>query len=392
MAKRRRAKKSSSRTIRSNSTDSGSALLGLAVLLVLIVIVAVAVGIAIVLIPLILIPMWMICKEWSRGIKMLISVLVIVIWLLLLPFALGFLREIVFQPEGERAVVYSENTPYPTTAPIITNFPLPTSTPITLPTLTKGMSGEDVATLQNRLIALRYLDGKADGQFGPKTERAVMDFQKKNGILENGIADTNTLDLLFSDTALGYYSGDLEWITRDNNPQYYGDTAQAHAIWDDVDAGKIIFADTYDRYESGRTILYMNDYSSDEEAPISDIEVYIKHCNPPEKIEIDEATKIAAYFFPYEIVRQWHEHGRSYFQPADKPDGDSYYICYYHLSEKGKIAHDNKEHSYPGAFCVVFVVNPDGFVDLFHYTWGVPDSIGSPSSVDWDFDFMKTDN
>jgi len=63
MAKRRRAKKSSSRTIRSNSTDSGSVLLGLAVLLVLIAIVSVAVGIVIVLIPLVLIPMWMILQE-----------------------------------------------------------------------------------------------------------------------------------------------------------------------------------------------------------------------------------------------------------------------------------------------------------------------------------------
>ena len=204
MAKRRRAKKSSSRTIRSNSTDSGSVLLGLAVLLVLIAIVSVAVGIVIVLIPLVLIPMWMICKKWSRGIKVLISILVIVIWLLLLPFALGFLREVVFEPEGERAAAYSESTPYPTITPIIINSPLPTSTPITLPTLTKGMSGEDVATLQDRLIDLRYLDGSADGQFGPKTEQAVKDFQRKNGLAINGVINADTCIVLFSDDALGF--------------------------------------------------------------------------------------------------------------------------------------------------------------------------------------------
>lgn len=56
-----------------------------------------------------------------------------------------------------------------------------------------------IVYLQNRLIELGYLSGSADGAYGKDTEKAVKNFQKNNGLHDNGIADVNTQRKLFSD-------------------------------------------------------------------------------------------------------------------------------------------------------------------------------------------------
>ncbi len=46
--------------------------------------------------------------------------------------------------------------------------------------------GEDVSELQSRLNSLGFDSGKADGIFGPETERAVIDFQHNRHLAEDG--------------------------------------------------------------------------------------------------------------------------------------------------------------------------------------------------------------
>ncbi len=66
-------------------------------------------------------------------------------------------------------------------------------------TLRVGTVSDAVADLQNRLIALGYLSGKADGNFGTKTSLALIAFQKANGLTADGIAGVKTLNKLNSD-------------------------------------------------------------------------------------------------------------------------------------------------------------------------------------------------
>lgn len=68
-------------------------------------------------------------------------------------------------------------------------------------TLRNGSRGAEVARLQQRLIDLKYLSGKADGIFGAGTHKAVVDFQKNNGLTADGIAGPKTLALLYSNDA-----------------------------------------------------------------------------------------------------------------------------------------------------------------------------------------------
>jgi N-acetylmuramoyl-L-alanine amidase len=56
--------------------------------------------------------------------------------------------------------------------------------------------GDDVVTLQQRLLALGFTVGRVDGRFGPHTERAVRDFQRNVGVPPDGTCGPATLKAL----------------------------------------------------------------------------------------------------------------------------------------------------------------------------------------------------
>jgi peptidoglycan hydrolase-like protein with peptidoglycan-binding domain len=58
--------------------------------------------------------------------------------------------------------------------------------------LQEGMKGADVKALQQRLAALKYYPGAADGQFGGNTIEAVWAFQEVNGISATGVVGPST--------------------------------------------------------------------------------------------------------------------------------------------------------------------------------------------------------
>ncbi|MBI4751643.1 MAG: penicillin-insensitive murein endopeptidase [Acidobacteria bacterium] len=66
--------------------------------------------------------------------------------------------------------------------------------------LTRGDSGPAVAELQAKLVRLGLLEKKAgsDGKFGPKTERAVMEFQQDHGLEPSGALTSETATSLES--------------------------------------------------------------------------------------------------------------------------------------------------------------------------------------------------
>lgn len=64
--------------------------------------------------------------------------------------------------------------------------------------LKQGMSGEDVTMLQAKLQRLGYYRGSLDGNFGPGTSNAVINFQIDRGLEADGIAGLVTLQALQS--------------------------------------------------------------------------------------------------------------------------------------------------------------------------------------------------
>ena len=87
-----------------------------------------------------------------------------------------------------------------------------TPTPTPVPTLSpeedagsyivlrRGSSGSEVRALQEALIELGFLSGKADGQFGAGTENAVIAFQRANNYPDTGLMDANIQAFLYIGT------------------------------------------------------------------------------------------------------------------------------------------------------------------------------------------------
>ncbi|MEN6328132.1 MAG: peptidoglycan-binding protein, partial [Syntrophomonas sp.] len=59
-----------------------------------------------------------------------------------------------------------------------------------------GSQGADVKELQTNLRALGYFQAKIDGHFGPKTEQAVIQFQKASNLTPDGIVGPETYNEL----------------------------------------------------------------------------------------------------------------------------------------------------------------------------------------------------
>ncbi|MDR7276141.1 L,D-transpeptidase family protein [Catenuloplanes atrovinosus] len=91
-------------------------------------------------------------------------------------------------------------------APTMSGIPTPgstgTPTPTGIPTagadgtLTRGESGPEILVLQQRLDALGYWNGPADGKFGPLTLQAVYAAQKAAGLERTGRADPALMSAL----------------------------------------------------------------------------------------------------------------------------------------------------------------------------------------------------
>ena len=60
----------------------------------------------------------------------------------------------------------------------------------------KRFTGDDVAALQERLSELGFDTGRADGVFGPQTEKALKGFQREYGLVSDGVCGPSTLRAL----------------------------------------------------------------------------------------------------------------------------------------------------------------------------------------------------
>ena len=96
----------------------------------------------------------------------------------------------------------SLNTPEPELPALATEAP----TPVPKITPNKGYKilrrkdkGDNVRRMQERLRELGYLNGTIDGAFGDQTWRAVINFQRANGLTPDGEAGPATLTVLFED-------------------------------------------------------------------------------------------------------------------------------------------------------------------------------------------------
>lgn len=188
-------------------------------------------------------------------------------------------------------------------------------------------------------------------------------------------------------------NADWEIITRDGHPRYYGSTSEAHKLWEDVDKGKIVYADSYYGYSS-ETILMMDGYSMGEKNEIiRGIEIYPENFEEPMAVSLEEAIQLADGYIPYDIIAKWYEYDRSYCIKPNDIQKDTCYVVNYHLTDAASDAYYAKEHTYSGSITIVFYADSvTGNVTVITIGFGTPRWMNSLEmngyeQVEWQFDF-----
>ena len=96
-------------------------------------------------------------------------------------------------------------------------------------TLKKGMMGEDVRWVQNRLVSLGY-DASTHGTYDDKTVSAVKAFQSQNGLTSDGVSGPQTFAILNSDNARRADDAPLSYTTLRIDDEKPGITPMQKAL------------------------------------------------------------------------------------------------------------------------------------------------------------------
>lgn len=77
-----------------------------------------------------------------------------------------------------------------------------------------GSSGQDVKTVQDKLLRWKYYDGSVDGVYGARTYRAVRRFQQKNGLNADGVVGPSTAQAMGISTTSSSSAGSTQGVNR----------------------------------------------------------------------------------------------------------------------------------------------------------------------------------
>ena len=183
---------------------------------------------------------------------------------------------------------------------------------------------------------------------------------------------------------------DLEIITLDGHPTYYGSVEQSHTVWDDVEKGKIQFGDK-DNGTNDKPIIAM--YASKDSDIISGLLINFEYFDEEAKVTPEEALTIAASYMPFDIMDKYYEYSGSKLIVPDesRKDDPSYYVVSYHLTDEGSEAYYANEHEYSGTINVIIQVLGD-YAQNIDFTSGTPRwmsslEINEYHSEDWTYDF-----
>lgn len=133
-------------------------------------------------------------------------------------------------------------------------------------TLRFGSRGSEVVRLQQGLQSRGYYNSSIDGIYGRITERAVINFQRDNGLVVDGIAGRQTQTSLYNRTTTAsrgtsssrsYTSDDLFWLARiieaeAGGEPYNGKVAVGNVVLNRVNSSEFpntIYAVIFDYHE-----------------------------------------------------------------------------------------------------------------------------------------------
>lgn len=90
--------------------------------------------------------------------------------------------------------------------------------------LKKGSKGGEVSEVQRRLKKWGYYSGAVDGIYGENTRKAVINFQKKNGLTADGVVGLNTYAALGMNDSYNVLKKDYNVTSGSSTPSGYTST------------------------------------------------------------------------------------------------------------------------------------------------------------------------
>lgn len=186
---------------------------------------------------------------------------------------------------------------------------------------------------------------------------------------------------------------DWEIITREGHPTYYGSMTLAHSVWSDVERGKIIFSDEYERW-SDESIMSIESYKGSD--LIRGIEVSVSNCQPAVVISLEELLPVVATYMPFDILDVYYVYdGSALIRPKIVGEKDDcYYTIRYVLTDAASEAYYSNEHEYSGSLDVIIRTDTENHVRSFQIQFGRPRWMSSldqngMQSVEWECDLYN---
>jgi len=96
-------------------------------------------------------------------------------------------------------------------------------------TLYWGSQGDDVRTVQDKLLRWKFYDGKVDGIYGARTYRAVRRFQAKHGLTVDGVVGPTTAVALGIPAAAAAAPASAQGVSRSADLQLLARTIHGEA-------------------------------------------------------------------------------------------------------------------------------------------------------------------
>lgn len=180
---------------------------------------------------------------------------------------------------------------------------------------------------------------------------------------------------------------DLDIITRNGHPTYYGEMQQAHSFWNDIEKGKIVFSDDFQDEYTDDTILSVGKNSKDSD--IRNIEIYFQNMQDATDITLDKAVSVVGEYLPYDILEEWYKFDKSYsLIPETQSKEDEIYVASYSLEK------EQHSTSYYGSVDVIIAVNKKGQANYATISFGLPRSLiyaekNGYTYAEWEHDFLK---
>ncbi len=169
---------------------------------------------------------------------------------------------------------------------------------------------------------------------------------------------------------------DWEIVTREGHPTYYGSVELSHTIWDDIEKGKIVFADGYNKW-GDKSILSMDAYRNSD--LIRGVYVSFSNFEEPVEMTVDDILPVIASYMPFEVMDQYYQFcGSELYAPNEERDNKNrYYAISYNLTEEASAAYYDDKHEYSGTIDVLIETSESGIVECFNIDFGLPRWVSS---------------